>query len=661
MRTSEPVVNETQVEENKVVTVTLPDGSTREVSRGTSILDLAAAIGAGLAKATVGARLNSQREIVDLRAGLTADCQIEIVTAKTEAGRAVIRHSASHVMADAICQIWPDCKLSIGPSTDQGFYYDIDLDHKLVDDDLLKIEEKMAKIVAANTPFERHDVDREASLKRYRDEGEIYKVELIEGFDPEDGISVYQHGTNGFQDLCRGPHVQFTGDIKAFKVLKIAGAYWRGDEKRQMLQRVYGTAFNSKKELNLHLERIAEAKKRDHRKLGKELGLFTFHPASPATPFFMPKGTSVYNSLQNFMREKYDEYGYDEVITPQILDVDLWKRSGHWDKYKENMFFTSFDKADYGVKPMNCPCHALMFASKLHSYRELPVRMADFGRLHRYERSGVTAGLTRVRSFAQDDGHIFCTEDQITEEISQVIKMLREVYEVFDFEDVRVYLSTRPEKSVGSDEAWRKAEKGLEVALKKNDIEYTVNPGDGAFYGPKIDFVVYDALGREWQLGTCQLDFNMPERFELEYVNMADDKSRPVMIHRAILGSLERFLGIIIEHFAGNFPVWLAPTQVRVINISDHQKAYAEEILSRLKSLGFRADADLNNSRMGGKIRASQEEKIPFSLVVGDREMEQRTVAVRERGGKDHGTKNLDEFCAMMSDLVARKAAKVDA
>ena len=640
------VVKNSEVGGAKMVTVTLPDESTREIARGTTVIEFAAAIGPGLAKVTVGARLNGEDEIVDLRSAIDSDCRLDIVKADSDDGLHVIRHSASHIMADAICRIWPDCKLAIGPSTDKGFYYDIDLEHRLTEDDLGRIEKVMAEIIAEDLPFERSPVDRQESLDRYAEEGEIYKVELIEGFDPEDEVSVYLHGS--FEDLCRGPHVPSTGHVKAVKILKIAGAYWRGDEKRQMLQRIYGTAFHKKKDLSKHLHLLEEAKKRDHRRLGKDLDLFSFHPEAPASPFFHPKGTVIYNLLKAYARDKYLDYGYDEVITPQILDVDLWKRSGHWDKYKDNMYFTAVDKAECGVKPMNCPCHALIYGTKLHSYRDLPVRYADFGRLHRYERSGVTAGLTRVRTFAQDDAHIFCREDQIGEEISQVIKMLREIYDRFEFPELRVYLSTRPEVSVGSSEVWEKAEKGLEVALAANEIEYTVNPGDGAFYGPKIDFVVLDALEREWQIGTVQLDFIMPERFELEYVTAEGGTARPVMIHRAILGSLERFMGIVIEHYAGAFPLWLAPVQARVAIISDAHLAYGEQVVATLRDQGFRVDSDFSNGRIGGKIRNAQLQKIPFVAVVGDREVQDEVLAIRERGGKDHGSMSAVEFRDMM-------------
>ncbi|MEE9394932.1 MAG: threonine--tRNA ligase [Planctomycetota bacterium] len=638
-----------------VVKVTLPDGSERQLEAGQTVLDLATLIGPGLAKVTVGAKLNGSKEIVDLRRPLQEDCSIEIVTCTSMEGLQVIRHSASHIMADVILQLWPDAKLSIGPSTADGFYYDIDLEHRFTDEDLTKIEAKMTEVVKANTPFEFCDVDRCETLERFRKSGEIYKVELIEGFDPAEPISLYRHGDGRFEDLCRGPHVPSTGYVKAWKLMTVAGAYWRGDEKRQMLQRIYGTAFNSRKELRVHLERLEEAKKRDHRKLGKELQLFAFNPAAPATPFFFDKGARIYNMLQDYVREKYQRYGYSEVITPIILNNDLWRQSGHWDKYKDNMFFTKVDDNDFAVKPMNCPCHCLMYGMHLHSYRDLPIRMADFGRLHRYERTGATGGLTRVRSFAQDDAHIFCTEDQIAEEISGVISMIKEIYSDFGFAEIKVYFSTRPEQSVGSDEVWKKAEAGLETALKANNIDFELNAGDGAFYGPKIDFVVLDALRREWQLGTCQLDFVMPERFELEYINPEGSKSRPVMVHRAVLGSIERFFGIIIEHFAGAFPIWLAPVQVSVATINDDCNAFGAEIADELTKRGFRVERQFENAKLGAKIRHSQMMKIPFTAVIGNREAEEKTLSIRERGGEDHGSLNIDEFCAMMRDRVDSK------
>lgn len=633
---------------DSTINVTLPDGSVRVIQKGTRIVDFAFSIGAGLGKACLGAKLDGSHDIVDLRMPLQRDAKIEIVTDKSPDGLRVIRHSASHVMADAICQLWPEVKLTIGPSTDDGFYYDIDLARKIGEDDLLKIEERMTAIVQADHKFERCAVEREPTLKRFKDAGEKYKAELIEGFDPTSEITLYRHG--GFEDLCAGPHVPSTGYIKAWKILKVSGSYWRGDEKRETLQRIYGTAFANKKDLEQYLYQIEEAKKRDHRKIGKELGLVMFSDLAPASPFFKPKGTIVYNLLQNYIRGLYQRYGYQEVITPQIFDVQLWKTSGHYEKYKENMYFTVIDEAEYAVKPMNCPSHTLIFGSELRSYRDLPIRIADFGRLHRYERSGVTAGLTRVRTFCQDDAHIFCREDQIESEIAGVIAMLREVYETFGFNDYRVFLSTRPEQSVGSAEIWQKAEAALEQAIKSNNLAYTVNPGDGAFYGPKIDFIVQDALRRDWQLGTIQLDFNLPMRFELEYVNQENGRSRPVMVHRAILGSLERFMGILIEHYAGAFPLWLAPVQVKILTINDSHRPYAEELIGRLKSTGVRVEGDFENAKIGAKIRDAQLAKVPYALVIGDREAAEKRVAVRDRAQGDLGSQTVEEFLALIQE-----------
>ena len=646
------------------ITITLPDGSTREIAHGTTVRDFAYEIGPGLGKATVGAKLDGGDEIVDIRLALANDCSIELVTTKSDDGLHVIRHSASHVMADAICRIWPDAKLSIGPSTADGFYYDIDLEHRITDDDLEKIEAEMAKIVAADDSFERCDIERSDALDRYRAEGEIYKVELIEDFDPQEDITVYRHGA--FEDLCRGPHVPSTGYIKAWKILKIAGAYWRGDENRQVLQRIYGTAFADKKELKKYLHRLEEASKRDHRKLGKDLDLFMISPLAAASPIFLPKGTIIYNELQAYVRTLYEKYGYDEVITPQIFDVEMWKKSGHYAKYRDNMYFASpatdvpelSDEnaaLNMAVKPMNCPAHALVYASKRRSYRDLALRIADFGRLHRFERSGVTGGLTRVRSFAQDDAHIFCRPDQVEEEMSAVMKMIREVYEDFRFGKVSVYLSTRPEMFIGSEELWNRAEADLEQALKKNDLDYSVNPGDGAFYGPKIDFIVHDALEREWQLGTIQLDFNLPERFELTYQTADGNMERPVVVHRAVLGSIERFMGIVIEHFAGAFPAWLAPVQASVLTINDSHRPYAETVVERLEADGFRVEKDFHNAKLGAKIREAQLAKIPYALVCGDQEAADDAVAVRAHGGENLGAMKVDAFRELLRDRIAKK------
>jgi threonyl-tRNA synthetase len=635
--------------------VTLPDGKVLELPSGSTIRDVAFKIGPGLGKACLGGKLDGNKEILDLRYRLPGDCRIEIVTDKSPDGLEVIRHSASHIMADAITKLWPQVKLTIGPATDDGFYYDLDLDVRLTPEDLPKIEAEMAKVVAADTAFERCAIDRQEALKSFGAQGEIYKVELIEGFDPKDEISLYRHGNGAFQDLCRGPHVPSTGYVKAFKLLSIAGAYWRGDEKNKQLQRVYGTAFASPKDLDAYLKRMEEAKARDHRKLGRELGLFMMHPIAPASPFFLPRGTVIYNRLQQHMRELYREYGYQEVISPQVFDAELFKKSGHWDHYRENMFVTHLDERDFGVKPMNCPGHTYIFAAEKRSYRELPLRIADFGRLHRYERSGVTGGLTRVRTFCQDDAHIFATTDHIKGEIASLLKMIHGVYELFGFGAPKVYLSTRPASSLGSDELWAKAEKGLADALTENGVAYTVNKGDGAFYGPKIDFVVQDAIGRDWQLGTIQLDFNLPIRFDLKYTTKDDSEDRPVMIHRAILGSLERFIGILIEQCSGNFPFWLAPEQARVLTIGENHVAYGQELTAILRKAGFRVEIDASGERIGSKVREARLMRVPYLLTVGDREVAERKAAVRERPEKDLGAMSPEALLAFFAELERNK------
>jgi threonyl-tRNA synthetase len=500
-----------------------------------------------------------------------------------------LRHSCAHVLAQAVKRKFPKAKLGVGPPIEDGFFYDIHFPEPISEEDLKDIEKEMEKVIQANYPFEKREITADDARKLFREKGEDFKLEIIDTATAAgEKVSIVVDGD--FTDLCKYPHAHNTGMIKAFKLTSIAGCYWRGNEDGPVMQRIYGTAFPSKKELDEFLRLREEAKKRDHRKLGKELDLFFFSPLAPASPIFKPKGAIVYNLLQDYIRGLYRRYGYEEVITPQIFDVELWKKSGHYDKYKENMYFTTIEKADYAVKPMNCPSHTLIYASEMRSYRDLPIRIADFGRLHRYERSGVTAGLTRVRTFAQDDAHIFCREDQIGPEIAGVCRMIREVYDVFGFSDVKVFLSTRPEKKVGSDETWDRAEAALEAAIRENGLEYTVNAGDGAFYGPKIDFIVQDALRRDWQLGTIQLDFNMPERFGLEYVNAEGGTSRPVMVHRAVLGSLERFMAILIEHYGGPFPLWLAPVQAVVIPIAQAHEPYAAEVAAKLKEEGFRVE-----------------------------------------------------------------------
>jgi threonyl-tRNA synthetase len=555
-----------------------------------------------------------------------------------------LRHSAAHVMAGAVTSLFPNAKLGIGPPTEDGFYYDFLVDRPFTPEDLEAIDARMRGDLAKDLPFELVEISPKDSKERFSDQQ--FKLEIIEEVPADEPITTYRHGE--FEDLCRGPHVESTGAIPAFKLLSIAGAYWRGDEHLPMLQRIYGTAFESQDALDDHLQRLEEAQRRDHRKLGTELGLFLFDPIAPASPFFLPKGATVYNLLMNYVREIYQRYGYQEVITPQVFSTELWKRSGHYDTYRENMFFVQIDEREYGIKPMNCPAHALMYAAQLHSYRDLPVRYADFGRLHRYERSGVTHGLTRVRTFSQDDAHIFCTPEQIAEETKGFIEMLTEAYELFHFEELRIALSLRPEKRIGSDEMWDRAEAALETVLRDSHSAYQSKPGEGAFYGPKIDFFVPDALGREWQLGTIQLDFSLPDRVDLEYVAEDGSRRRPVVLHRAMVGSIERFLGILIEHYAGAFPAWLAPIQAVVIPITDRHLEYASQVQGRLASKGLRVETDARNERMNAKVRQAQLQKVPYMLIVGDREAEQEAVAVRLRSGEDRGALTQDQTAALI-------------
>ena len=563
-----------------------------------------------------------------------------------------VRHSCAHVMAHAVQKLWPQAKFGIGPTIDNGFYYDIDLDVKLTPEDLPKIEGVMNQLIKADQPFVRSEHSIDEALAKFEKLGQSFKLEIISTLRDNLGaktVSTYQEGD--FVDLCRGPHVAKTGEIKAFKLLSLAGAYWRGNEKNPQLQRIYGTAFESKAELDEYLHLIEEAKKRDHRKLGKELDLFSFHPEAPASPFFHPKGTVIYNRLVQYMRDLYGPYEYQEIITPQILDVALWHKSGHYDNYRENMYFTEVDERQFAVKPMNCPASTFVYASQKRSYRDLPLRLADFGRLHRYEKSGVTAGLTRVRTFCQDDAHVFCSPDQIEDEIKKVVGMILQTYKMFGFTDMKVYLSTRPEKRVGSDELWDQAESALKSVLDNMGRPYTLNPGDGAFYGPKIDFCVGDALKRYHQLGTIQLDFNLPERFNLDYVTTENTAKRPVMIHRAVLGSLERFMGIFIEHVAGAFPFWLAPVQARIVPIKDPHNDYCRAFMLFLKNNGIRVDMDARNESMGLKTREAQTSKIPFALVAGDREMQGNQFAVRKYGEKESKVMTQDEILVMFKEL----------
>ena len=626
------------------IEVRLPDDSLRQLPEGATGADLAGGIGARLLEAALAVKVDGR--LMDLKAPLVNGAKVEIVTNKSAESLELVRHSTAHLLAHAVKRLYPNARVGIGPVIEDGFYYDFWVDKPFTPEDLPVIEAEMHKVSAEGIEVVREDLDRDAAVARFQAMGEPLKVEVVSGIPAGDIISGYRQGD--FYDLCRGPHVPSTAKLKAFKLLSIAGAYWKGDERNQMLSRIYGTAFHTQKELDEHLKRLEEAKARDHRKLGKELGLYSFHPEAPASPFFHPKGTQVYNELVTYIRELYFKYGYSEVITPQILDVALWKTSGHYENYAENMYFTTAEEREYAVKPMNCPGHCLMFGAQKHSYRDLPIRYADFGRLHRFERSGVTHGLTRVRTFCQDDAHIYCTPDQIKTEMADFLALLKEVYDTFGFDGMRVALSTRPEKRLGSDAIWDAAETALSEALDEAGIPFTLNPGEGAFYGPKIEFQILDALKRPWQLGTLQVDYMLPERFDLNYTRPDGGEGRPIMLHRAILGSLERFMGILVEHTAGAFPAWLAPVQMSILPITDRANGFATEVAARAKALGIRAELDQRNESLKAKIRDAQLAKVPYMLVIGDREAEAGTVSVRHRQRGDLGVRALDEF---LSDL----------
>ena len=560
-----------------------------------------------------------------------------------------LRHSAAHVMAEAVMELFPEAKLAIGPPTDDGFYYDFLVSRPFTPEDLGAIENRMEQSIRAGLPFTGRELSREQAKELVKDQP--FKLEIIDDLPPGEAITFYKHGH--FEDLCRGSHVDSTAEIEAFKLLSVAGAYWRGDEKRPMLQRIYGTAFESRDKLDTYLTRLEEAHRRDHRRLGSELDLFILDPIAPASPFFLPKGAVVYHTLMSYVRDLYKSHGYQEVITPQIFDTELWQRSGHYQNYHENMYIIHQDEREYAAKPMNCPAHALIYASRLHSYRDLPLRIADFGRLHRYERSGVIHGLTRVRTFSQDDAHIFCTPDQIASEVLTLIRMYRQTYALFKFDRVRIALSLRPERRVGSDEMWDRAESALRSVLEETGLPFESFPGEGAFYGPKIDFFVPDALDREWQLGTIQLDFSLPERFDLEYVDHDSSRRRPVVVHRAMVGSLERFMGVLIEHYDGAFPVWLAPVQAVVIPIADRHVEYARQVEQRLVQNDLRVDVDDRNERMNAKIREAQLKKVPYMLIVGDREAQSDSVSVRLRSNEDLGSMPVEQALASMKEAVS--------
>jgi threonyl-tRNA synthetase len=630
------------------MTVTLPDGRSLELPDGATGADLAAEIGPGLAKAALAVKYDGR--VADLAASLPDGERVEIVTDRSPEALELIRHDAAHVMATAVMELFPGTKISIGPPIENGFYYDFEFPEgvKVSDDDLARIEDRMRGHIAADEPFVRTDVDPSEAEQRFAAEGQDYKVELIRDLVAGEGVetvSLYRNGP--FTDLCRGPHAPSTGRIKAFKLLSLAGAYWRGDERNKMLTRIYGTAFLSKKDLENHLEMLEQARARDHRRLGPQLGLFMLREESPGMPFYLPNGVTVVNEIERVVREQLIRRGYQEIRTPHILDVELWKRSGHWDNYRENMFFTQSGEGEnrrqYAVKPMNCPGACLVYGSERRSYRELPLRLAEFGLCTRNEREGVLHGLLRVRAFTQDDGHVYCTEEQIVGEVRDITEAIDELYALFGFEDVRVELSTRPEKSIGTDAQWEMAESALVQALEEMGRDYKLNPGDGAFYGPKIDFHITDALGRSWQCGTCQLDFFMAERFDLTYTAKDDTQRTPVMVHRALLGSIERFLGILIEHHAGEFPVWLAPVQARVLPIADRHGDYASQVADELRAAGVRADVDGRSESVGKKIRDAELAKVPYMLVVGDSEEEQGGVSLRRHRKGDLGLMPLGE------------------
>ncbi len=631
--------------------ITLKDGSVKEYSQPMSIVDVAKDLSEGLGRVACVGEVNG--ETADLRTVLEEDCTLNILTARDEKGLAALRHSASHVMAQAVKRLYPEAKLAIGPSIADGFYYDIDFAEPVAAEELEKIEAEMKRIVKEALPIERFSLPREEAIAFMKEKQEPYKVELIEDLPEGEEISFYKQGE--FTDLCAGPHLMSTKDVgKAYKLTSIAGAYWRGDEHNKMLTRLYATAFSKKEELEAYLTMIEEAKKRDHRKLGRELGLFMMHEAGPGFPFFLPKGMVLKNTLLEYWREIHKKAGYVEVSTPVILNRSLWETSGHWDHYKNNMYTTVIDEQDYAVKPMNCPGGMLTYASEPRSYRDLPLRMGELGLVHRHEKSGQLHGLMRVRCFTQDDAHIFMTPEQIKDEIMGVAKLIDSVYTLFGFQ-YHVELSTRPEDSMGSDEDWEMATEGLRSALAELGLDYVVNEGDGAFYGPKIDFHLVDAIGRTWQCGTIQLDFQMPQRFELEYIGADGEKHRPIMIHRVAFGSIERFIGILIEHFAGAFPTWLAPVQVKVLPISDKFMDYARQVTERLDQSGIRVELDVRSEKIGYKIREAQMQKVPYMLVVGQKEAEDGVVAVRSRFLGDEGQKSLEEFITAIKEEIGSK------
>ncbi len=633
-------------------TITLPDGSQRSFEQPVTVYDVAADIGPGLAKAALAGKIGE--ELVDTSYAITEDAELSLITSRDEEGVEIIRHSTAHLLAQAVKQLYPETQITIGPIVEHGFYYDFAREEKFTPEDFKGIEKKMAELAKANTKIERSEMDRDEAIAFFEEQGEVYKAEIIRDIPEGQVLSLYRQGD--FIDLCRGPHVPSTGHLKGgFKLMKLAGAYWRGDSNNEMLQRIYGAAFPDKKQLKQHLHRLEEAEKRDHRKIGKKLDLFHSQEEAPGMVFWHSKGWSIYREVEDYVREKLRHHGYQEVHTPQVIDRVLWEKSGHWDKFGDMIFSTHSENRDYAIKPMNCPGHVQIYNQGLRSYRDLPLRLAEFGSCHRNEPSGTLHGLMRVRNFTQDDAHIFCTEDQIQAEVAAFMELLFEVYEDFGFEEVLIKLSTRPEKRVGSDEVWDQAEEALETALNTKGLDWELQPGEGAFYGPKIEFSLKDCIGRVWQCGTIQVDFSMPGRLEATYVDEHGEKKHPVMLHRAILGSLERFVGILIEEYAGSMPPWLSPLQAVVVNITDSQRDGVEKVAETLNNAGFRVESDLRNEKIGLKIREHSMQRIPYILVIGDREMEEGTVAVRMRGGKELGTLSVDAFVDHLQQDVAQR------
>ena len=639
-----------------MVQITLPDGSLREFPGPVTVAEVASSIGAGLAKAALGGKVNGQ--LVDVSFSMTSNAQLAIVTAKDPEGLELIRHSTAHLLAYAVKDLFPEAQVTIGPVIDNGFYYDFSCSRPFTPEDLVTIEKRMTELSNKDEAVVRRVLPRDEAVSYFKGLGEHYKAEIIASIPADQDVSLYREGN--FEDLCRGPHVPSTGKLKHFKLMKVAGAYWRGDSKNEMLQRVYGTAWASKDDLQQYLLRLEEAEKRDHRKLGRELDLFHIDEHAPGLVFWHPKGWTVWQTIEQYMRQVYRDNGYQEVKGPQIIDKSLWEKTGHWDKYRDNMFTTESEKRDYALKPMNCPGHILIFKQGIKSYRDLPLRYGEFGQCHRNEPSGGLHGIMRVRGFTQDDGHIFCTEDQILPECDTFTKVLKKVYEDFGFTDILYKVSTRPAARIGSDELWDKAEKALMDSLTASGCEYVISEGDGAFYGPKIEYTLKDAIGREWQCGTIQVDFNLSERLDAEYTAEDGSRQRPVILHRAIVGSMERFIGILVEQHAGALPTWLAPLQVSVLNITDAQADYCREIAAKLQksvsNQGLRVDLDLRNEKITYKIREHSLQKLPYILVAGDKEKAAGTVAVRARGNKDLGVMSIDAFIELIAADIASKA-----